>query len=100
YLEFARTHPDAYRIVHRAASTADSEIRDIRDAGMAANADRILSALIELTTVTEATRLAVHGWLTFVSSVILDWLDHQTVTQDELRDMCVRTLFAAVEINQ
>jgi AcrR family transcriptional regulator len=98
YLEFARTHPDGYRIVHRAAGLADPEIREIREAGMAANQERILAALAELTTITEATRLAVHGWLMFVSTVILDWLDHQTVTQDELRALCVRALFAAVDV--
>ncbi len=98
YLEFARTHPDGYRIVHRAAGTIDGEIREIREAGMATNQERILAALAELTPVTEATRLAVHGWLMFVSAVILDWLDHQTVTQDELRALCVRALFAAVDV--
>jgi hypothetical protein len=65
---------------------------------MATNQERILAALAELTPVTEATRLAVHGWLMFVSAVILDWLDHQTVTQDELRALCVRALFAAVDL--
>jgi AcrR family transcriptional regulator len=99
YLEFARTHADGYRIVHRAAGVEDAEIREIRDAGMATNTERILTALGELTTVTEATRLAVRGWLTFASSVILDWLDHRTVTQDELRDLCERTLYAAVDVS-
>jgi AcrR family transcriptional regulator len=98
YLEFARTHPDGYRIVHRAAGGADGEIREIREAGMAANAERILAALSLLTTVTESTRLAVRGWLTFVATVILEWLDQPKVTQDELRDLCVRTLFAAVDV--
>jgi AcrR family transcriptional regulator len=99
YLEFARTHPDGYRIVHRAASGSDREIGEIREAGMAMNQERILTALGELTTVTDATRLAVHGWLMFVSTVILDWLDHRTVTQDELRALCVRALFAAVDLD-
>ena len=98
YLEFARTHPDGYRIVHRAASGADAEIREIREAGLAANRERILAVLGELMPVTDATRLAVHGWLMFVSSVILDWLDHQTVTQEELLVLCVRTLLAAVDL--
>ncbi len=100
YLEFARTHPDSYRIVHRAATGADREIREIREAGLATNRDRILEGLGELITVTEATRLAVHGWLTFASAVILDWLDHRTVSQEELRAMCVRALFAAVGIEE
>ncbi|MDT7800249.1 MAG: hypothetical protein QOI78_3682 [Actinomycetota bacterium] len=98
YLEFARTHPDGYRIVHRATGGADGEIREIREAGMAANASRILDALSLLTPITETTRLAVRGWLTFVATVILDWLDQPKVTQEELRDLCVRTLFATVGV--
>ena len=98
YLEFARTHPDGYRIVHRATGGADREILEIREAGMAANAERILTALSRLTDVTEVSRLAVRGWLTFVATVILDWLDRPKITQDELRDLCVRTLFAAVGV--
>ncbi|HEV7647304.1 MAG TPA: TetR/AcrR family transcriptional regulator [Actinophytocola sp.] len=96
YLEFARAHPDGYRIVHRAAAGADREVREIREAGLAVNEERLLDALGELIPVTEATRLAVHGWLMFVSAVILDWLDHETVPHAELRAMCERALFAAV----
>jgi AcrR family transcriptional regulator len=98
YLEFARTHPDGYRIVHRATGGADGEIQAIREAGMAANTERILDAVSRLTLVTETTRLAVRGWLTFVATVILDWLDQPKITQEELRDLCVRTLFAAVGV--
>ncbi|NBH01777.1 MULTISPECIES: TetR/AcrR family transcriptional regulator [Amycolatopsis] len=98
YLEFARTHPDGYRVVHRAAAGADREVLRIREAGMAANAERILTALGALTTVTETTRVAVRGWLAFVATVILDWLDQPKITQAELRDLCVRTLFSAVDV--
>jgi len=98
YLEFARTHPDGYRIVHRAAAGIDPEVREIREAGLAVNEERLLAALGELRPVTEATRLAVHGWLQFVSAVILDWLDHGRVPQAELRAMCERALFAAVDL--
>lgn len=98
YLEFARTHADGYRIVHRAAAGADREVREIRETGLAANEERLLDALGELMPVTDATRLAVHGWVVFVSAVILDWLDHATVSQAELRAICERALFAAVDL--
>src|ERR1044072_9466239 len=84
YLEFARTHPDGYRIVHRAAASVDREGREIREAGLAVNEERLVAALGEHPPVTDATRLAVHGWLQFVSAVILDWLDHERVPQTEL----------------
>lgn len=98
YLSFAERHPDAYRVVHRAAGAGDAEIRRIRDAGIAANRERILSALATVITVDETTRLAVRSWVTFVIATVLDWLDNPTVTRDELRDLCARTLFAAVRL--
>jgi hypothetical protein len=61
-------------------------------------AARILTALSPLTPVTEVTRLAVRGWLPFVATTILEWLDQPTITQEELRDLGVRTLFAAVGV--
>ncbi|WP_336159311.1 TetR/AcrR family transcriptional regulator [Amycolatopsis sp. VC5-11] len=99
YLEFARTHPDGYRIVHRSAGDADREIREICEAGMAANADRILSAVSQLHPVTPTTQLAVRGWLSFVATLILDWLDEPKISTEELRDLCARTLFAAVDVD-
>jgi AcrR family transcriptional regulator len=99
YLEFARAHPDAYRIVHRAVGGADPDLSEIQQTGHAANAERIIAALGELITVTDATRLAVYGWLHFVSAVILEWLDHETVPQEELRALCERALLAAVDLD-
>jgi hypothetical protein len=76
----------------------EREIQEIREAGMAANTSRILDAVSLLIPITEVTRLAVRGWLAFVATTILEWLDQPTVTQEELRDLCVRTLFAAVGV--
>ncbi|WP_020661562.1 TetR/AcrR family transcriptional regulator [Amycolatopsis benzoatilytica] len=98
YLEFARTHPDGYRIVHRSADDADREIREICAEGVYANAERILAVVGRVREVTPVTRLAVRGWLAFVAALILDWLDEPKISQDELRDLCVRTLFAAVDV--
>lgn len=99
YLEFARTHPDGYRVVHRSAGDADREIREIREAGMAANAERILAAVSVLRPVTPTTRLAVRGWLSFVATLILDWLDEPKISTEELRELCARTLFAAIDVD-
>ncbi|MCU1682614.1 MAG: TetR/AcrR family transcriptional regulator [Amycolatopsis sp.] len=98
YLDYAQHHPDGYRVIHRAAAAGDAEIREIRDAGQAANRERILAGLADLATVDATTKLAVRGWFTFVTAITLDWLDNPAVTREDLRDLCVRTLFAAVGI--
>jgi AcrR family transcriptional regulator len=98
YLDYAQHHADGYRVIHRAAAAGDTEIREIRDAGEAANRERVLAGLAELTTIDETTKLAVRAWFTFVTAVILDWLDNPVVAREDLRDLCVRTLFAAVGI--
>lgn len=99
YLDFARTNPDAYRVVHRAANAADEEIRQIREVGLATNRDRILAALAAVLPIDDTVRLAVRGWLNFVMAIVLDWLDNPTVSQADLRALCSRTLFAAVNVN-
>jgi AcrR family transcriptional regulator len=100
YLDYAREHADGYRVIYRAAAAGDTEIREIRDAGQAAQLERILTGLSTLTRIDDTARLAARGWLIFVSAITLDWLDNPAIPRDELRDLCVRTLFAAVGLPQ
>ena len=96
YLAYAQENPAGYRVVHRAADAADPSIREIRDVGLAANRDRIIAGLGRIMPIGDTTRLAVRSWLTFVTAVVLDWLDNPSVSRDEIRDLCTRTLVAAV----
>lgn len=99
YLDYAQTHPEGYRVIHRAAGTADEEIRRIRDLGMAANRERILAVLSALKPVDDTVRLAVRGWLAFVVALCLDWLDNPEIGREQVRALCLRTFFAAVEVD-
>lgn len=99
YLDFARTNPDAYRVVHRAANAADQEIRKIREVSLVTNRDRILGALGTIVPIDDTVRLAVRGWLNFVMATVLDWLDNPAVPQSAVRALCIRTLFAAVNVD-
>jgi hypothetical protein len=51
-----------------------------------------------MTTVDEHTRIAVVAWLAFVSTAIIECLDKPTITRESLRDLCARTLWAAVDV--
>ena len=45
-----------------------------------------------------AASTALYGWLTFVRAVCADWLTERELTRAEVRDMCLRTLVAALDL--
>lgn len=95
YIDYAERHPDSFRVAHQATIT-DNHERRIHQARVSVHCDRILTGLGTLTTVDERTQIAVAGWLAFVSTAILEWLDNPVITREQLRDLCARTLWATV----
>lgn len=98
YIDYAARHPDSFRVAQKGAFT-DNDLHEIHQARFPAYRDRILTALGAMMTVDEATKIAVTGWLAFVPATILDWLDQPAITREQLRDLCARTLWAAVGIS-
>jgi AcrR family transcriptional regulator len=41
---------------------------------------------------------ALYGWLTFVRAVCVEWLVERKLTRAEVRDMCLRTLVATLDL--
>ena len=41
----------------------------------------------------------LYGWLAFVRAVCVEWLADQSLSRDELRDMCLRMLASALGAN-
>ncbi len=97
YIRYAERHPDSFRVAQRAAVT-DYDLGQIHRARISAQRDRILTGLGTMMTVNEDTRIAVVAWLAFVSTAILEWLDNPAITREQLRDLCARTLWAAVDL--
>ena len=95
YIDYAERHPDGFRVAQRAALT-DDDLLHIHEGRVTAHRDRILTGLGAVTTVDDETQIAVTGWLAFVPAAILDWLNDPTITRDQLRDLCARTLWAAI----
>jgi AcrR family transcriptional regulator len=95
YIGYAERHPDSFRVAQHAALT-DDELGQIRQARISANRDRILTGLGTMMTVQDSTRIAVVGWLAFVTTAILEWLNGPEISREQLRDLCARTLLAAV----
>ncbi len=97
YIRYAQSHPDSFRMAQQAAVT-DADLGRIHSARVGAHRDRILAGLAALMTVDETTRIAVVAWLAFVTSAILEWLDDPAITREQLRELCARTLWAAVDL--
>jgi AcrR family transcriptional regulator len=44
----------------------------------------------------DVTSAALQAWLAFVRAICLDWLERGTISRAEVRDVCLRTLLAAI----
>lgn len=44
----------------------------------------------------DVTSAALQAWLAFVRAICLDWLENGTISRVEVRDVCLRTLLAAI----
>ena len=100
YLDYVESHSDGYRAVYGASLAADLDVRRIVEANNRLHEDRILQSLHDAGRFpggeSELGRVAVRGWLGFVATVTLDWLERRTLTRDEVLELCARSLLAAV----
>ena len=92
YLEYVETHPHGYRAIFRGAPGSDSAVRAIVERNLERQEQRVLDALTYDRDAEDTVRFAVHGWLSFVIAVALDWLDAPIIDAHRLRDLCVDAL--------
>ncbi|MBW0017399.1 MAG: TetR/AcrR family transcriptional regulator [Mycobacterium sp.] len=97
YIDQAENSPTGYRMAHHAESTED-DLGPTRQARTTIQRDRILNSLAAVIPIDSETRFAVTSWLGFVQTAILDWIDNPTISRQQLRDLCIRTLWAAVRL--
>ncbi len=97
YIGYAESHPDGFRVAQQATVT-DNDLAQIHGARISTHRDRILTGLGTMMTVDENTQIAVVSWLAFVTTAILEWLNNPAITREQLRDLCARTLWAAVNL--
>lgn len=77
---------------NRGALAGDPVVQSIIDSELIELRHRLLDAAgLEGPTRAFAST-ALHGWLAFVRAVCVDWLIAPTMTRDELRALCLRTL--------
>jgi AcrR family transcriptional regulator len=74
------------------------EIRELVANVRDATASRILDGLVLPADRTAAKRGAVRGWLWFMDGVLLDWIEHNDRSADEVADSLVDSLVALLEV--
>ena len=97
YIDQAVRSPAAYRMAHQASATEDN-VGSMRLARITIQRDRILSSLGALIPVDGEIQLAVNGWLGFVQTAIIDWIDNPVISRQQLHELCIRALSAAVKL--
>jgi AcrR family transcriptional regulator len=97
YLEYVEENSTAYRTVHGAGIGSDPEVRAIVEESHARHVDRLLSELVHGRRPPELLRLAVRGWLGFVVTTTLQWLDRRRPRREALRDLFVDVFLATVD---
>lgn len=96
YLDYVVAHPHGYRAMFRGGVSADAGVRELVDANLRRQEERLLATLPAARTADPTARLAVRGWLSFLISVVLDWLDDPSVDRDAIADLATRAFVALV----
>ncbi|MBA0052346.1 TetR/AcrR family transcriptional regulator [Streptomyces sp. AJS327] len=102
FLAYVREHAHGFRAFHSAEAAGDPAVRRVYREALAAQERQIVEALAadpEAAHVTRdppTLRLAVRGWLAFLFSVCVEWLDEPGLPLEEVRDLCARALLGAV----
>jgi len=97
YLAWVEEHRDSYAKLIRSVATVP-EARELVEQVRATTAARILDGLAAAsgTAAPPAARIAVNGWLWFLDGAILDWLEADDVSRDQLLGLVVGTLLGAL----
>ncbi|GAA3369107.1 TetR/AcrR family transcriptional regulator [Streptomyces sannanensis] len=92
YLRYAQSHQAAYRTIVTGGVGFDTQVQAIRDTVREELIATIAEGAYGRRTIPLIARLALLGWLTSVEYVTLDWLGHQELGRDTVRDLLVRML--------
>lgn len=77
----------------------DPLIQAIIDDELAELRGRMLAAAGFTGHARDVASATLRAWLVFVREMCVDWLENQTIDRDEVRAICLRTLFAALRLS-
>ncbi|WP_251020061.1 TetR/AcrR family transcriptional regulator [Streptomyces sp. ISL-98] len=92
YLRYAQHHQAAYRTIVTGGVGFDTQVQAIRDAVREELIATIAEGAYGRRDIPLVARLALIGWMTGVEGVTLDWLGHQELERDEVRELLIRLL--------
>ncbi|GGK99539.1 TetR/AcrR family transcriptional regulator [Streptomyces flaveus] len=96
YLRYAEHHQAAYRAIITGGVGFDAEVLAIRDGVREAILETIAEGAYGRRKVAPLPRMALLGWLCSVEGTTLDWIDHQVLPRDVMRELLVKMLGGAL----
>ena len=95
FLGWVDDNREAYGKLVRSAA-AIPEVREVVDRVRDMTSARILEGISPGAGPTPPLRAAVRAWLWFMDGAILDWVEHEDLTREQLRGLLLDTLTGAV----
>jgi len=93
YLAFVEKHARAYTTLMRGGVGVDKQVSSVIEKTRAAFVERFFSAPELSGLETPALRLALRGWIGFVETTSLDWLERKEIGREALLELWTRVLF-------
>ena len=95
FLGWVEDNREAYGKLVRSAA-AIPEVREVVDRVRDSTSARILEGISPGAGPAPPLRAAVRAWLWFMDGAILDWVEHEDLTREQLRGLLLDTLTGAV----
>ncbi|MFE2827476.1 TetR/AcrR family transcriptional regulator [Streptomyces sp. NPDC059271] len=92
YLRYAEHNQAAYRTIIAGGVGFDAEVQAIREGVREVIVETIAEGAYGRGGIGPLPRIALLGWLHGVEGVTLDWIGHQTVSRDIMRELLVKML--------
>jgi AcrR family transcriptional regulator len=100
HFDFFEAHTRTVLVANRGEMAGDPVIETIINDQLTQLRQVMLDAMGLKGRARQMASTALYGWLAFVRAVCVDWLAEQILTRNEVRDMCVRSLLAALDLQQ
>lgn len=91
-------HPFEAVAINRGALSDDPEIQAIIANEFSAAGRLLTDRLVAQGYLRDATEIVVEGWLAFVRSACVKWIQSQSISRDDLTEMCLRALHCTLDM--